>query len=120
MPYYVSKMIGKGTEEDPYRTPVANYSVNWVMVGQTDKGCLVYVPNPTPEMEVDKDIKALPKDLNTTFTRQDWNRLVTNLHSQNIDISPSDYDPARTVREVIIIIGQLLEPTFDINHFSAS
>jgi len=48
--FYCCHIIGKGTEEDPYRPYIDIYPVNWVMAGEVGRGALVYVSNPTPEL----------------------------------------------------------------------
>ena len=117
--YYVCKMIGTGAEADANRPAISNYPVDWIMVGQLGRGCLVYVSNPTPELDADPQIVVLSKNLDATFSRNEWNALVTRLHAFDT-FDPSDYDATRTVREVIISIGTKWEPSFDINNFSVS
>ena len=113
--FYVCHIIGDGSEDNPYRAYVDNYNVNWVMAGQVGRGALVYVSNPTPELENDNKIYKLPKDLDATFDRNDWNALTNRLKAQGL--TPNNYDPNLTVREAIIWIGTAYEPGFDINHF---
>lgn len=113
--FYLCHMIGDGSEENPYRPYIDNYPVNWVMAGQVGRGALVYVSNPTPELEADNKIHVLPKDLDRPFTRNQWNFLTNRLKAQGL--RDKEYDPDFTLKDAIIFIGKQYNPAFDIDHF---
>ena len=121
--YYVCKIIGTGKiletdgKDDPFR-PISEYPVNWVMVGETGRGCLVYVSNPIPELDKDPQVIPLPKESKATFTRQEWNRFVTKLGGMNIGLYPNDYKSTRTTNQTVVTIGKMFEPDFNLEHFN--
>lgn len=113
--FYACHIIGDGSEENPYRPYIDNYPVNWVMAGQVGRGALVYVSNPIPELEADNKIFVIPKNLDHTFTRTQWNALANRLKAQGL--TPGEYDSNLTIRDAIIFIGTAYNPAFDIDHF---
>ncbi|BAF60384.1 universal stress protein UspA and related nucleotide-binding proteins [Pelotomaculum thermopropionicum SI] len=118
--FYICGMIGspstsKYGDEDPYRPYIDNYPVNYVCAAVAGKGALVYVSNPTPEMEADPKIHRINKAMDDTLTRSEWNFLVNKL--KGLGLNPNEYNPKLTVREAIIWIGTQYNPAFDIDHF---
>lgn len=117
--FYVCKMVGTGTEEDPYRSYIADiFRVTLTQVGEIGKGCLCYVADPTPELEADPKVHALPKKMNFAFEPHEWERIAARL--ENAGFNPPAYDPDRTALQLIRWIGRKLEPDFDIKQFRAS
>ena len=122
MPFYICRMIGTGVEDmengisDPYRPYVAEFSgVNWVMAGNAGKGCLVFVPNPTPELEANNKIHKINKKLTEKFTENEWQSLSNKLG--NIGITAPQHDSNVSARQAIIWIGKQLNDAFDIDCF---
>lgn len=81
MPYYMCEVIGSGTEDDPRRPVVANYpGLAWITIYDNNplntKGCLVYCPNPTPEMEADPKVRKISKaSLDDSYTGAEFDLL---------------------------------------------
>ena len=115
--YYICGIVGTGGDGDAYRPALADYPVDWSMT-QGGQNCLVYVSNPTPELDADPRIVAFKKDLTATYTLEEWGVLTERLSVYGIDLS--EYDPERTVREIINAIGREWEPTFDLSNLSVS
>lgn len=113
--FYVCKMIGNGSEDDPYRPYIAGFPLAWSMVGQTGKGCLVFAINPTSDLDNDPQITPVKRDLSATFARNEWNQFINKL--KDFGLNANDYDQNRTVREAIIWIGKQWEPMFDIDDY---
>ena len=114
--FIICRMVGNGTENDPLRPYIYDhYRVSWVAVGKSGKGALVFVKNPTPELEADPQVTVLSRDLTAKFERNEWNAVANKF--KDYGLSPAEYDPNRTIRDTIIMIGTQYEPAFNIDNF---
>ena len=129
--YYLSPIVGVGTEADPYRPKIADYGVGWVGVIPSDPTtgkplfsfALVLVEalnhaailadttiDALPDFPLDGKVSAV-----NTGTK---NRMVADLQARGLDtslIGNSDGYP-----DVIRGIGKALDPGFDENHFDVA
>lgn len=133
--YFISNIIGDGTfneetgEDNSFRPAVAEYPVNWAGIAAFDHGknqsknwMLVVVAADEATLATmgnDSRMTRLvfgPADLDTQ-----WNQIGKNPSGRNkfsafirsrtgVPIQPND---RRTVREVLTVIGQSIEPNFN-------
>ncbi len=129
--YYISKIIGDGSDLNPYRTKVAGYGVNHVSVIENDPAtgaplhafalCLVNAVNHAPLL-IDPDIDALPDvglDIKMSAVHTATkNALLSRLTARGFDTA--DFGTADGFRDVVKGIGLQLSPTFNENHFDVS
>lgn len=129
--YYISTIIGDGSEFDPFRPKIADYGVSWVGVIPSDPTTgqplfpwtLVLVEaishaslladrdiTPLPDFPMDGKVSAI-----NTATR---NRMVADLQAQGVDTS--FIGSADGYRDVIRGIGRALEASFDENGFDVA
>ena len=126
--YYISPIVGAGTEADPFRPKVADYGVSWAGVIKSDQStgrprlpwCLVVVEADShAAILADADIQALPAlpldGKVAALGAAVRNRLASDLQSRGID--PAALTSADGYRDVIRGIGRVLEANFDENRF---
>lgn len=125
--FYICKVIGDGTEDNPYRPKVADYPVSWsgmlpsnpdgtpkygftfVIAATQDHTALLADPQikGMPELSLDAQIGSLSKDLRDKmlayFDEEGIDRTGLNLQS--------------TMRDVLRRVGKHLEAAFDENRF---
>ena len=128
--YYISKIVGDGSEESPYRPRVADYKVSWagmvpsnadgtpkygfafVIVSTVDHQILLDDPliKGMPELSLDAQISTLSKAVRDKmlayFDQEGIDRTGLNLQS--------------TMRDVLRRVGQHLAPTFNENKFDVN
>lgn len=125
--YYISPIIGDGSEFDPFRPKIADYGVSWVGVIPNDPAtglplfswCLVRVEainhgviladntiDALPDFPLDGKVSAI-----NTATK---NRMMTALANRGIDTSFVGNSDG--YRDVIRGVGRVLEPSFDENN----
>ena len=118
---YLSPIIGTGTDADPYRPKVANYSVPWaaVIAGQPNGApkltwslVIVNAPDLTA-LEADADLLSIPEsDMSTpisSLNNPTRNRIQSGLTSRGIALTVTNY---ATVGELVTAIGQAQDPNF--------
>jgi hypothetical protein len=121
--FYISKVIGDGTEENPFRPKVADYPVTWmgmfshpavrawalVKVDAVDHADLIADTQirPIPEGSLDKTVGSLPaavkKKLNDYLTEN--------------GIDTSWVKNTMTIREVVRNLGQMHDSRFEETKF---
>lgn len=126
--YYISPIVGDGTEENSFRPKVADYPVKWVGIIPSDPvtglplfaWTLVLVEaqnhgqlisdgaiDPMPEFPLDGKVSAIHN-----ATKND---MLARLQARGIDTT--FIGNADGYRDVIRGVGRHLEPTFDENNF---
>jgi len=128
--YYVCKIIGDGTETNPYRPKVADYPVSWVVVlGSNPDGSpkkawalvLVNTVNHDPLL-ADNQIFGMPDaTLDSTWGALNTptrNQVTSALQAEGIDTSW--IKNATLIREIIRYIGREQEPDFSENNFDVA
>jgi hypothetical protein len=81
--YYLTPIIGTGTEDNPYQPKVANYQCNWAAAYEIpgEKTSIVAV-NATPvvfaQIDADADITLLADNLEDTITSEEFQRICPN------------------------------------------
>lgn len=125
--YYVSNIIGNGTDEDPFRPKVADYGVSWVGSIPTDaNGIPVYadcltVVNAEDHSALRKDaaIDAMPDfpldGKVSAIQTSTKNAMMTALAVRGFDTS--NLGNADGYRDVIQAIGQQRDPLFNVDKF---
>ncbi|MCL6612729.1 MAG: hypothetical protein K6T66_14430 [Peptococcaceae bacterium] len=124
MPYYLTKVVGTGTEDDPRRPYISKFDgVAWAAAYDdppSTRGCLVFCPNPTPEMEADPYVKRVSKaNLDDFYSSTEFDRLKQFLADHGVtdasEINRSDY----TCRQILNWIGRKISryQGFDLNRF---
>jgi hypothetical protein len=125
--YYVSKIIGTGTEDDPYRPKVADHGVSWAgsILSRPDgkplhPDCLVVVEavNHAP-LRADPDIDAMPDaslDLKvSSINTATKNGMINKLRKRGF--ATQFIDSTDGYRDVIHGIGRQRDPDFDVANF---
>ena len=126
--YYISPIIGDGSEFNPYRPKIADHNVPWVGNIPSDPvngaplfaWSLVLVNPPThAALLTDSTLDALPEfpldGKVSSIQTATKNAMIAKLKARSIDtgfIAGTD-----GYREVIRGIGKTLEPAFDENNF---
>lgn len=129
--YYISPIVGDGSEENSFRPKIADYGVNWVgsipsdqntglplfnwtlvLVEAQNHGALIAdgAIDPLPDFPLDGKVSAIH-----AATK---NAMIAKLQAHGIDtafIGGTD-----GYREVIRGIGRQLEPAFDENNFDVN
>lgn len=129
--YYISPIIGDGTEFNPFRPKIADYGVAWVgsipsdpntgqplfnwtlvMVNAVNHGTVLAdnAIDALPDFPLDGKVSAI-----NTATK---NAMLTKLEARGIDTA--FIGNADGYRDVIRGIGQKLEPTFSENNFDVN
>jgi hypothetical protein len=128
--YYISKIVGDGSEENPYRPRVADYPVRWVgmippnpdgspkygftfvLVAATDHQQLLDDPQikGIPELSLDAQISTLSKAVR--------DKMLAYFNEEGID--RTGLTQQSTMREVLRRIGQHLQSTFNENKFDVA
>ena len=121
--YYLSPIIGTGTEADPYRPKIADYGGAWAGVIPSDAAghpvkpwCLVLVEAAGhARLLADTDLDplpALPLDMPlTSASKPTRDGLVASLAKIAVD-APE----AKTLAEVVDTVGRALDPDFRVTH----
>lgn len=126
--YYVSDIIGDGSEENPFRPAVADHGVSWVGSIQSDPvtgrpihaDCIVLVAAQNhAQLRADKRITAMPdfaldgkmSAINTATKNGMLNAL------QKRGFSTSTIGNADGYRDALRDIGKQRDPVFDIDNF---
>lgn len=128
--YYVCRVVGDGTENNPYRPKVANYPVNWVGIlgsnpdGTPKKAWALVLVNAVDHTALlaDNQIKAIP-DLSLDAT---WGTLSTPqrnaaknaIEAEGIDLSWVNNQT--TIRKILRYLGQEQESGFNENKFDVA
>ena len=120
--YYLSPIIGTGTEADPYRPKIADYGVSWACVIQSNTAghpakawCLVLVEasdqttlladadlDGFPEVLLDSDLSKLSQPIR--------NRISTALNKIGLTM------PTGTFGDLVRVVGRALDLSFDVTH----
>lgn len=123
--YYLSKVIGDGTEMNPLRAAVADYGVNHVAEIQDGKDwCLVTVEskNHSALLE-DPNTKALP-DVALDIKCASIQKVAIDKMKADVEsickFSSAFIENQDGFRDVIRYIGKQLNPNFDENNFDVS
>lgn len=129
--YYLSQIIGTGTEDDPYRPKIADLRVNHVAVIPSDPVTgkpkfawalvIVNTANHTALLS-DGQIEALP-DLSldaklNSLSAAVRNALISRLTAKGI--STTGVNVNTTYRDVVRRVGQFLRATFSENNFDVA
>jgi hypothetical protein len=134
--YYVSKILGDGSEENPYRPAVADHGVNWSGSIATDENeaspnygkplfadCLVIVATSNhAKLRNDPNISALPdfaldgkvSSINTVTK----NAMIAALKKRGF--STSDVANTDGFRELLQSIGRQRDPKFNVDNFDVA
>jgi hypothetical protein len=128
--FYISKIIGDGSENSPYRPAVADYNVPWVGVipsnpdGTPKYGfCFVIVNtiNHQPLLD-DVRIKGMPElSLDAqigTLSKAVRDKMLAYFDEEGIDRTGLTLQS--TMRDVLRRVGRHLEPTFNENNFDVA
>ena len=128
--YYITKIIGDGTENNPYRPKIADAGVSWVgaiPTGADGKPLFAwaFVLAATANhvtLLADTDNDGLP-DLSPDATLGSLSTLVrtallNRLADRGIDVS--DIKTTTTYRALLNRVGQRLSGAFDINRFDVA
>lgn len=78
--YYLAATIGSGTENDPYRPKVADYSYNWTAIYEIPeaKNSIVAVKDTEEiiaQIETDEEILLLADNLNNLIINEEYQRI---------------------------------------------
>lgn len=134
--FYVTKIRGDGTEDNPYRPAVADHGVNWSgsIVTDNDESspnygkplyadCLVVVATDKhAKLKADPDIDALPdypldgkvSSINTATK----NGMIAALKKRGF--STADVSSTDGFRDLVQSIGRQRDPAFDVDNFDVS
>ena len=121
--YYLSPIIGTGTESDPYRPKIADYGVSWAGVIPSDAAghpvktwCLVLVEAADhAKLLADLDIDPLPNlplDMPLTVMSSGGRDLLS---AGLVKIAVA-VPEAKTMAEVVDAVGRALDPSFRVAH----
>lgn len=128
--FYLSKIIGDGTEQNPYRPKVADYSVSWsgvipsnedgspkfgftfVIVNTQNHAALLADPQikGMPELSLDAQISTLSKAVR--------DKMLAYFDDEGIDRTGLTLQS--TMRDVLRRIGKHLTESFDENNFDVN
>lgn len=129
--YYISPIIGTGSEEDPFRPKVADYGVSWAgsipsnpNTGHPTSPWALVIVNAKNHAALlaDGTIDALPDfpldgKVSSVHTATK-NAMINKMQARGIDtsfIAGTD-----GYREVIRGVGKILDPQFDENNFDVA
>lgn len=125
--YYISPIVGDGSESNPFRPKVANYGVPWVGVqstgpdGRPDRTWSLVLVNTTDHTALiaDPDIRAIPMAAldNTLSTLTTQQRQFLRDVVQELGLDTSQVTAQTTLRQVLRQIGRALVGSFDENRF---
>lgn len=116
--YYLSPIIGSGTEADPYRPKIADYGVDWAGVIKSDASghpaqpwCLVLVNTADhSKLLADADLDPLPDvGLSSALSARDKAAAGTAVSKRGVK-APA----AKTMADLVRHLGRQLEPSFDV------
>lgn len=128
--YYISPIIGDGSENNPYRPKVADHGVAWsgaIPSGPDGKptsswALVIVAAKNHAAIIADKDIDDLPEfpldGKVSAIQTQTKNAMKSKMEKRGI--STAFVDGTDGYREVIRGIGRQLEPTFDENNFDVA
>lgn len=128
--FYITKIIGNGSEENPYRPKVADYNVSWsgvipsnpdgtpkfgftfVIVSTQNHQPLLADPQikGMPELSLDAQISTLSKDVR--------DKMLAYFDEEGI--SRTGLTMQSTMRDVLRRVGKHLSAEFDENNFDAN
>lgn len=120
--YYLSPIIGTGTESNPYRPKIADYGVSWACVIQSNTAghpakawCLVLVEAPDQTaLRADADLDDFPEVLlDSALSRLSTpvrNRISTALSKIGLTM------PTGTFGDLVRVVGRALDLSFDVAH----
>lgn len=114
--FYLSKVVGDGTEGNPFRPKLMDYGVSFSAshVAQ-DAWAVCFVPDPQAKVPVDPDLHPLPAggpdDLLGTQPSLDLAKVVDKA-SLGLGVAP-DVSPTRTLRQLVDELGGQHDPAFD-------
>ena len=117
--YYLSPIIGTGTEADPYRPKIADYGVSWAGVIQSNTAghpakawCLVLVEaTDHAKLLADTDLDALPA-LSIDVQLADAPKRTRDDLAASLTKIAVDAPAAKTLAEVVDAVGRTLDPSF--------
>lgn len=128
--YYISPIIGTGTEEDPYRPKLADGGKPWVAIIPSKSDgtpsfpwalCLVNALDHTgilgdsnndglPDITLDSQLSVLPANQR--------NQLINRLNQRGIDMT--GINATSTFRQLLERVGKQLDVAFRVDRFDVS
>lgn len=128
--YYISRVVGDGTDGDPYRAKIADYGVAHVAIiasgpdGHPSRPwalCLVNTTNHAP-LVADSDLRAIPVSAldNTLGSLTPQQRQFLRDMVEELGLDTSEVTAQTTLRQLLRYIGRTLEGAFDENNFDVS
>ena len=129
--YYLSPIIGSGSEADPYRPKIADFGVSWAGIIPSDpvtgqpvrSWCLAQVETPDHTVLLaDADLTALPNIILdakiSSLSKPARDRLAARLVELGVDTQ--SLTTADSLRVWLRAVGRHLEPSFHESRFGAA
>lgn len=128
--FYITKIIGNGSEENPYRPKVADYNVSWSGVipsnpdGTPKFGFTFVIVNTQNHQALldDPQIKGMPElsmDAQiSTLSKAVRDKMLAYFDEEGID--RTGLTMQSTMRDVLRRVGKHLSAEFDENNFDAN
>lgn len=128
--YYISPIVGDGSDLNPFRPKVANYGVAWVACiasglngGPKHNWALVLVNaiDHTPLID-DPDIRAIPQAAldNTLATLSTQQRQFLRSIIDGLGLDTSQITAQTTLRQVLRYLGRTLDANFSESRFDVA